>query len=470
MRVVLVATLVVLAGCGPQEAFLSEGADEFDTAEGPLLGADGKDAADRSCNLVLRTAQRISLNGGYQSKCGTGGCFTIWTGVMDVSAQAVAEGARPYMLFKNRSATTWTKVSAVKTTGAPTGFVRYTYKLEKNTLAEGISFTSLQSAQVLLSPYLLSKTGARLFDHNRRPGDFDTYVLSASTGWDLRDNLTSCQPKPEQPPMVVFENGWQTKQHGSLVAGRQGVLTYAMERLPQCRATHNGYPAWGTRAFLRFWPGGQVVEGPVVAFEGVNGNLAGAPGKAVPLTFDVPVGATSMEAWFQNSSGAGSTCEAWDSNSGSNYRFTVEPLVFAPVQWVGNAGSSFSRACSRADGVPATQRIDDYILQRACSFIEVDVYVPGLTDGGALKPEGVFAQAEVMLDGRLLPTEWLTFMSRVGNDYRFHYQLPITALYYGPKWETFTYTLRFSTDGNTWVRDVTRTLTRDPSFVNSAWP
>ena len=58
----------------------------------------------------------------------------------------------------------------------------------------------------------------------------------------------------------------------------------------------------------------------------------------------------------------------------------------------------------------------------------------------------------------------------MGNDYRFHYEIPRNALYYGRKWETFTYTLRFSTDGHVWSRDVTRTVTRDPSFVNSAWP
>jgi hypothetical protein len=51
---------LVLVGCGGGEAFIDEGDESFDAAEGPLLGADGKDAADRSCNVVLRSLKRTS--------------------------------------------------------------------------------------------------------------------------------------------------------------------------------------------------------------------------------------------------------------------------------------------------------------------------------------------------------------------------------------------------------------------------
>jgi hypothetical protein len=477
MRFALLAVVLSFAaGCGPQEALLSsdlsadEAAADVSSAEGPLLGAGAKDSADRTCNVVLRSAQRTPLNGGYQTKCGAAGCFTVWSGFVDVSDQAVAEGAKPYILYRAGSSTTWSKVAATKSSGAPAGWVRYVYRLEKNTLSDGISFTGLQTARVELSPYVLTKAGARVFDHNRRSGDLDTYVLSASTGWDLADDANVCQPRPEQPTVLAFENGWQQGQHGTLVAGHEAVVTYPLDRLPQCRATHNGFPAWGTSAFVRFSPGGQVVQGSVVAFNSVNGNLAGVPGTAVPFSFSIPAGTSSLEVWFLNSSGAGNFCEAYDSNQGANYRFTVEPANFQPVQWVGNAGSSFSRACTRGDGVPSPVVIDSYIQQRACSFVEVDVYVPGLTDGAVVKGEAVLAQVEPTLDGRVLPVEWLTFIGRVGNNYRFHYQLPVSSLYYGPKWQTFGYTFRFSTDGRAWVRDVARTASRDPSFVNPAWP
>jgi len=471
MRSSLLVGALVLWSCGVQEATVAGGGDDEATADGPLLGASGTDAADRACAVVLRTAARTPKNGGYETKCTTAGCFVVWTGAVDISAQAAAEGAKPYVLFKNQDAASWTRASTTRSTGAPAGFVRYTYRLEKNTLSDGLSGTSLQRAKVLLAPYLLTATGARLFDHNRLPGDFDTYALTLAGNFAVEDDAQVCQPKPAVKPTLDFGLGWRTSQRGALVAGGQAVITYAIDRLPDCRGTHNGYPAWDLVASVRFSPGGQVVEGSVRGFDSPNGvpNDAGAVG--VPFTFDVPAGATSAEVWFRNFTGAGSNCEQYDSNLGANYRFTVEPRAFAAVQWVGNPGSSFSRACAREEGAPLSVTLDSYLQQRACSFVEADVYVPGLTDGAALKPEAVWADVELLLDGKpLAPSSPPTFVGRVGNDYRFHYELPRSDLYSGVKWQTLSYTLRFSTDGSTWTREVTRTLVRDPSFCNPAWP
>jgi hypothetical protein len=463
---VVVLLLGVLVGCGPQDGALA--------GDGPSEATEGQagltDDADRACSVVLRTAQRTPKNGGYEAACSATGCFAVWTAVLDVSALADAAGAQPYVQYRAGSTSKWSVVAATRTAGAPHGWVRYTARLQKDTISEGLSYSSLQNASLELAPYLLTTNGVRLFDHNRRPGTFDTYVLSAATGWDLTDDTAVCQAPPEQPPVLAFNTGWRTEQHGALIAGREAVLNYALERLPQCRGTHNGFPAWSTKAMVRFSPGGQTAQGPVVVFESVNGSLAGAKGKAQPFIFTIPAGTTSLETWFQNSSGAGSDCSTWDSNNNANYRFNVRSRPPAAVQWVGNAGSSFSRLCSRVDGVPEPAVIDSYVHQRACSFIEVDVYVPGLTDGATLEPEAVFAQAELQLDGKPLPPTWLTFVGRFGNDYRYRYQLPLSDLYYGPRWQTFSYSIRFSTDGHLWLKDAARTATRDASFVNPAWP
>jgi hypothetical protein len=140
------------------------------------------------------------------------------------------------------------------------------------------------------------------------------------------------------------------------------------------------------------------------------------------------------------------------------------------VQWVGNPGSSFTRLCERQSGAPASTRLDSYVQQRACTFVEVDVYVPGLTDAATLQPHAVFAQAELKLDGVALPATELTFVGRFGNDYRFHFEVPKSELYYGPKWTKLEYGFRFSTDGRVWMRETTREVLRDASFCNSAWP
>jgi catechol 2,3-dioxygenase-like lactoylglutathione lyase family enzyme len=218
-------------------------------------------------------------------------------------------------------------------------------------------------------------------------------------------------------------------------------------------------------------PGGELVSGSVRGFDSPSGVPSNSSAKSVPFTFDLPKGATSAEVWFNNFTGAGSSCTEWDSNNGSNWRFTVEPKPFAAVQWVGNPGSSTTRACARAEGAPSSINLDSYLQQRACVWVESDVYVPGLTDGvGGLKPHAIFAEVETTLDGVRFVTEPLRFTERVGNDYRFHYEIPKSALFYVPaKWTRFEYTFRFSTDGRTWTRDVTRAVTRDVTFCNAAW-
>lgn len=457
--------VAVLSGCGVQEAFVDEGEpmDFESVADSPLLGADGRDAAERGCQVVLRSLERGNTS------CSAGLCWWTWTGLIDVSKEAEAEGARVKVLFKNLDATRWSSVSATRTTGAPAGFSRYRFRLAKDTLRDGMSGTAYSRANVQVAPYLLTTSGARLFDHNRVPGELDAYVLNQAGGWHVGPDAASCSGDVVVPRALDFQAGYRTQQRGALVAGQPVTLTWSLDRLSSCRGTHNGYPAWDVTAFVRFAPSGTMVEGSVRGFESLNGTPTNAGAKSVPLQVAIPVGTTSMEVWFKNWSGAGMSCEAWDSNLGNNYRFPVSATPAARVEWVGNAGSSFSRACARQDGVPASVTMDSYLQTRACTFVEVDVYVPGLTDSGAAQPGAVFAQAELKLDGVALPATDLSFVGRVGNDYRFHFEVPRSELYYGPKWQQLEYGFRFSTDGRVWAREAPRKLVRDSSFCNPAW-
>jgi Family of unknown function (DUF6209) len=464
MNRALFLSIFTLAACGPQEAEVASGGDEaFELDAAPLLGIGGGDQAERGCNVILRSAERDGLN------CASTGCWWVFKGVLDVSETAVAEGARPYVLAKNLDASSWTKFSATRTSGAPAGFTRYTFRATRNTLTDGMSATAYQRAYVELAPYLLTKNGARLFDHNRNADAFANYRLDLKHGWQIAPDETTCGPRPLQAPRVAFSAAWQTAQRGALVAGQPFVLDYAIERLETCRGTHNGYPAWDLRAFVRFSPSGAVIDGSVRGFSSPTGTPSNSNAVSAPLSVEIPAGTTGLEVWFQNFTGAGSSCVAWDSAQGANYAFAVEPRLPAPVQWEGNAGSSFSRTCAREAGVPASVSFDSYLQQRACSFVEVDVYVPGLTDGAASKPWAILAETELGLDGARLAPAAMTFVGRFGNDYRYRFEVPRSELYYGPKWTTLTYAPRFSTDGRAWTQEPSRTIIRDVSFCNPAW-
>lgn len=191
--------------------------------------------------------------------------------------------------------------------------------------------------------------------------------------------------------------------------------------------------------------------------------------RAVPQELMIPQQTTSIEVWFMNSSGAGSTCQAYDSQSGANYVVPVATRSPTKPRWVGNEGSSFSRLCQRQDGVPDVLNLDSYILSRACSFVDLEVYVPGVTDGSEERPMLVFAQTELTLDGVSLAPQWMQYVGRFGNNYRYRFELPRSTLYYGPKWSSLTYTSRFSTDGVNMLREKTRVVTRDVSSAIEAW-
>ncbi len=470
-RLAMSAVVMAALACGNGTVVIEDdGVDELEVAEGPLLGADGKDAADRACNVVLRSLARIPSGPGFTTKCtATTGCAVMWSGFLDVSAAALTGGAKPYLMYKNQDASAWTQVTPTKVTGAGAGYQRYKVTLSKNTMADGLSATGMSRARIDVAPFIRLPNGARLFDKQRGQTDFQNYTLSQAFGWVVAEDASVCGALAA-PAKLDFAGGNTESQQGALIAGGKGVITYALDRLPTCRGTHNGYPAWDITGFVRFSPGGEVVSSSVRGFSGNNGVPSSSTAVSAPWTFDVPRGATSAEVWFKNFTGAGSMCESWDSKNGANYQFAVASKPYAAVQWVGRPGASTSRACARSEGAPDSITLDSYLQQRACVWIEADVYVPGLTDGvGGLASHAVFAEAQATLDGVVMPAERVSFLGRFGNDFRYRFELPKSTLFYGAKWSRYEYAMRFSTDGRTWANDVKRTVVRDVSFCNPAW-
>jgi len=132
---------------------------------------------------------------------------------------------------------------------------------------------------------------------------------------------TKAEPKPKAEPkgptaMVAFGPGWKQDVKGDLVAGGTVTIQYDPARA-QANHTQNGAPAWGVQAFVKLVPSGQVVEQPVIDFEGSK------TAKARPATVELPRGTTEIQVWFKNWTGGDNQREQWDSNFGTNYRFPV---------------------------------------------------------------------------------------------------------------------------------------------------
>ncbi len=464
MRFLVFASVLVTA-CAPDSDVVVDGpADgETDTEQGRIAS----DSADRACKVVLRHAERLpGATGGFETACNSGGvCYFVWQATIDVASSAVQTGTTAWVQWRSTDATTWTTKQAAKVSGGPAGYQRYQVRIDSKTVGPGMSATSMQRARLDLLPYLKLSDGSRVFDHNRVPGSFDAYGLVANNQWSIAEDASVCRPAGQTRAVIEFKGDWSELQHGPLVQGGTGVIEYDSSRLTQCRGSSGGHATWDITAAVRFQPGGQKVEQSVRTFDAPNGVPELTQVRMLPFTFTVPAGAQSAEVWFVNT--ALSCAPGYDSNFGQNYRFAVEAAAPAPVGWFGNGGASASRDCVARAGIPDPIVLDGYIRERACSFVELDAWAAGITDGP--RADTLAARVELSLDGVALPSQWLQFRGRFGNDARFRFELPRDTLWYGAKWSALTYTLGFSTDGVVFTRDLTRAVRRDPTWCNPSW-
>lgn len=119
--------------------------------------------------------------------------------------------------------------------------------------------------------------------------------------------------------VLNFETDWRQSQTGILRQGEPLTIHYDPQRLTACRSYHNGMPAWDLLATVRFSPTGETARGFLLQHTGPNGILN--PPQPIPFTTPCPPNATEAEMWFQNVGMFG--CSAFDSQFGSNYRFSV---------------------------------------------------------------------------------------------------------------------------------------------------
>ncbi|MDI6104287.1 DUF6209 family protein [Actinoplanes sp. NEAU-A12] len=113
----------------------------------------------------------------------------------------------------------------------------------------------------------------------------------------------------EQPALVSFRADWSEELTGQVRKNRALTVRYDIARLPQCRETYNGMPAWSIDVFYRL-DGGPVRSEP----------LTDPSGRATPTNIDLSPTTGRVEIWFRVH-GQRSGCTAYDSDNGRNYVF-----------------------------------------------------------------------------------------------------------------------------------------------------
>lgn len=295
MKRTLVLLLAATFGCAAEPAAGPV------SSRAPSIGkADSTDAADHACRVVLSHAARVD----------DGSPWLAFEGELAVDASAPA-GAAPAVLYRGADGAWW-EVAAEPTGETAAGFTRHRFRIDAHTIAPDAGDEALAAFRLRFVPFVTAG-GTRWFDHNLNAGDFDDYELAAAGAITVDPETAGCNAT------LAFTADWQELQTGALVRGRRLTVQYDPARLPHCRGTKNGYPAWELRGAVRFLPGGQLVEGTLKAHHTAYGWPL-PTFDPVPLVADVPGDATSAELWFHN---FGLWCDAWDSDYGRNYRFDV---------------------------------------------------------------------------------------------------------------------------------------------------
>lgn len=323
LPVALVTLLVLssLPACAP-DSELAPGAAV--AARAPLTGkADSGDVADRACQVVLRNVSREFGNNAYVTQCTAGVCNWVWKGSVEVAEGL--KGGKVRLLYRLAGDATWWQVDASPVTSGSPGYVRHSFTIHEHLLGPSASATQLAAARVELMPFIELPDGTRRFDHNRVSGALDNYALEEKTGFGLGDG-GACAPVFGR---ISFFKGWGEHLSGTLRQGGYLVVDYDLDRLPQCRGTHNGHPAWDIVGQVKFTPGGELVTGSVRALKS-NGGTPTNDAEREELRVKIPAGATSASLWFKNAAGAGSSCVAWDSNLGANYSYAIMPPADDP--------------------------------------------------------------------------------------------------------------------------------------------
>lgn len=170
-----------------------------------------------------------------------------------------------------------------------------------------------------------------------------------------------------------FDADFEERLASPLSRGQKLRVVYDPARLASCRGQQGGVPQWSLTGFYR------IGSGPVRSFP-----VAGLNAPAEAPVIELPR-AGELRLWFQANDRWG--CNAFDSDFGRDYRFTIAPAASDP-SWIGNARYAIDRMTCEGgpcEGslrpVPAEILYDTWARQRAAVRAMVfEVWKQGLTD------------------------------------------------------------------------------------------
>lgn len=157
---------------------------------------------------------------------------------------------------------------------------------------------------------VLPATGRELQVWLRVEGDDGCVEYDSEFGRNYRFPLHAWRPV-----RVRFGDDWTETVEGTLEPGGVLVVDYDVDRLPWCRVVYRGFPGWEILAHVRFDAGGPVPAQSVTRLNGMSSDMA-----RLLAVFPIPDDAHHAELWFENDQYP-PTCQAWDSDFGSNYHF-----------------------------------------------------------------------------------------------------------------------------------------------------
>ena len=153
---ILWMSALALIGCATQPDSSGTPAPAIGKADGP-----GSDQADTACQIVLRTAGRVTSD--------------TFQGTIDVNSQSLATGTTVGVMYSADGAG-WEEVAATESTAG-----HFTFAISSDA-----------TEQLELVPLLHTPSGGRVFDHNRNSDPFSNSLRDAASSWTIANDPSVC--------------------------------------------------------------------------------------------------------------------------------------------------------------------------------------------------------------------------------------------------------------------------------------